>query len=118
MKLRILNTREKKKLADELNLEYGLNKDTFNSLELLQDGGDFWLTTRQCLQQNLTGLNVDSLGLQIIRNGRPTIHGVELLFRNANMTELTEEEAHQFTHNKASGKVGVLSYRGHPLGLR
>ena len=118
MKAKILNSREKRKLAGELSREYGTEANIFDGHELLQSGKDVWVASRGCLKQNLEGLRVDSLGLLLIRGGRPTIHGVQLLFKTADLTKLTEDEAKRFIVGEPVGKKGaVASYREHPLDL-
>jgi len=118
MTLRIMNSREKKKLAKELREEYGVKDTLFDGRELLQSNGDAWITTRECLQQNLEGLKIDSIGLQAIRGDTPTVHGVQLLFNTAELTELSEEEARRFTDGEPLNKKGrIMSYKKHPIDL-
>ncbi len=116
MMLKIMNTREVKKLAGQLADRYGVDPNLFDGLVLMRGGGDVWAASRECLQADLTGLTVDSIGLQIIRAGKPTVHGVQLLFETAEATELPEEDALTFIGG-GMNLEGVVSYRRHPLDL-
>ena len=117
MMLKILNSREKKRLADRLAAEYGTGLGIFDGYDVMEGGGDVWVASRECLTQDLSGLKVDSLGLQVVRGGVPTIHGVQMLFKSAKATELDESEAKTFLDGRPIGRTGkIMSYRGHPLG--
>jgi len=118
MKAKILNSRDKKRLALNLAEEYGVSKDLFAGLELYQIGGEIWAASRDCLTRELPGVRIDSAGLQVMRAGKPTIHGIQLLFKSAELTELTPEEAEAFIRGETIGKKGLIaSYRRHPLAL-
>jgi hypothetical protein len=118
MTYRILNSRGKRKLGRELAAGYGVDERLFDDYELIQSGGDVWVASRMCLTIELEGLNVESVGLQVLRDGAPTIHGVQLLFKTADLTELNEGQAKDFIGHKPVTKEGkVMSYRGHPLDI-
>jgi hypothetical protein len=118
MNLKILNSREKKRIAVDLEMEYGVDKKVFDGCDILQSSHEIWMTTRKCLEQNLEGLTIDSIGLQIIRKGKPTIHAVQLLFRTAEKEELTENDAKKFINGETiPGKRTITSYKGHPIDL-
>jgi hypothetical protein len=116
--MRVYNSREKKRLREELAERYGTPADIFAGYDILGDGKDVWMSTRECLDPGLAGLRIDSAGLQVMRGGRPTIHGIQLLFAGADLTELDADEAAAFIARKAVLKKGrVAAYRGHPLDL-
>jgi hypothetical protein len=118
MMMRILNSREKKRLADALAKEYGTDPKLFDGLDVLESGRDVWVSSRACLMQDLKGLSVDSIGLQIIRDGAPTIHGVQLLFDGAKSHELAAGAAREFIDGKTvAGEGNLASYGGHMLDL-
>ncbi len=114
--MRVLNSRERKRLQESLSKEYGTPPKMFGGLELYEHGGGIWAATRECLTLDARGLAVDSAGLQVLRNGRPTIHGIQKFFREASMTELGEREAKTFIDGGAvECRAKIASYRGHPL---
>jgi hypothetical protein len=118
MNLKILNSREKKRLGKELNAEYGVDQSLFEGYDVMQSSKDVWITTRKCLEQNLAGLKTDSIGLQVMRGGRPTIHGVQLLFGSAARIELPEKNAKLFIDGEQiNGEGRVASYNRHPIDL-
>jgi hypothetical protein len=118
MMLKILNSRERKRLAEGLARDYGVDKCLFSGLDLLADGGNVWATARECLGEGLRGLKADSVGIQVLRDGTPTIYCVQLLFGSAPKIELSEEDAKSFIGGAAGAKEpGVAAYRGHPLDL-
>jgi hypothetical protein len=119
MNLKILNSREKKRLAGDLAGRYAANNDVLDAYDVLAKGGDAWVASRGCLEADLGGLKVDSIGLQILRDGKPTINGVQLLFKGARGLDLSEHEAREYLSGKRpqDGRK-VASYKGHPLGLK
>jgi len=118
MRRSVLNSREKRRMVDRLRQEYGVDEGVFLGFDMFLMGGDLWVSTRDCLLADTAGLRVDSVGLQLLRDGRPTVHGVQLFFKSAMMTELTEEQALAFIAGKAVNVNGrLVSYRGRPLDL-
>jgi len=118
MNLKILNSREKKRIASDLARKYGVGENVLDGYDALSEGGSVWLTSRGCLEVGLGGLKVDSLGLQIMRDGVLTVHGVQLLLKSAPQVELTAKQAADFIAYKVVEKTGhVASYRNHPLDL-
>ncbi|MFH0861481.1 MAG: hypothetical protein V1875_00485 [Candidatus Altiarchaeota archaeon] len=116
MNLKILNSREKKKIAEKLSREYGGEDKMFGQHVLLQSGGDIWIVSRDCVELDLSRLKVDSLGLQVLRKWQPTIHGIQLLLKKSQMQELDKKEAMEFIKGKAVKKSGrIMSYRGKPI---
>jgi len=114
--MKVLNSRERKRLAESLTKEYGTPPKIFSGLELYEHGGGLWAATRECLTIDARGLKVDSLGLQVLRNGKPTIHGIQLLFREASATELSEPEAKKFMEGgSVECAARIAAYGGHPI---
>jgi hypothetical protein len=119
MNSKILNSRDKKRLAEGLAAEYGVDAGLFQDFVLYQRGSETWACSRQCLELDLGGLNIDSIGILVLRDGRPTIHGIQLFFKTAKMTELTKEDAKVFiTGSGAHGKRVIVSYKGIPIDSR
>jgi len=116
--LKILNNKRVKNIAKELGKRYGVSQDLFDGFEVLSDGNDVWICSRECLEQDLEGLKAESMGLQVLRNKLPTVNGTQLLFESADMTELEMEEAFEFIKGKPIRNPGkIMSYRSHPLDL-
>ncbi|MBU0761752.1 MAG: hypothetical protein KKD39_01900 [Candidatus Altiarchaeota archaeon] len=117
MNTKILNSRERKKIMDGLALEYSLPHDAFHNLVFVKYGGDVWVATREVLSISLD-ISVDSVGLQLLRDGVPTVSALQTFFQGAEKTELTSVDAKKFVAGEivsASGKV--MAYHGHPLDL-
>jgi len=116
MKHRVFNTADRRKLVSKLTMEYSVDESLFNGYELIGSCGNVWAVSRICLEQDLTGLKLDSVGLQVIRGGRPTIHGIQMFFKSAAMVELTRDEAIRFiAGGKVTKKGRIAAYRGHPV---
>ncbi|MBD3387649.1 MAG: hypothetical protein GF416_01250 [Candidatus Altiarchaeales archaeon] len=115
MMLKILNSKEKKRIVESWTRDYGVDSRVLEGYVCLGMGGDLWITSEDCLKEDLEGMRLDSLGLQVMRGGKPTVHGIQLLFRSADMKELGEDAARKFIRGESSGCEGIMSYRGVPL---
>jgi hypothetical protein len=116
MLLKILNKRERKKLTQKLSEEYGVSEGIFEKVELLTEKQDVWASSPHCLRIPLEGLNIKSIGMQIMRDGKPTIAGIQAYFQTAEKTELTLADAEKFI-NRTPVKCHkkIASYQGHPI---
>jgi len=103
--LRILNSREKKRLIEALEGECQASFDSLKTLQILQGGSEYHATTTECLSINLQGLRIDSIGLRIARKTKEginsTIHATQLFIQNPRKTvELDENQAKEFIQNR------------------
>ncbi|MCX6695829.1 MAG: hypothetical protein NTU61_05990 [Candidatus Altiarchaeota archaeon] len=104
MRLKILNSRERKKLIGELGGRYDAELDS-DGLQILQGSREYYVTSDECLRQNLEGLRIDSIGLRLAvetKNGlEPTVNAIQLLYKNPKKTvELDQKQAVEFTKNR------------------
>ena len=104
MQLRILNTKEKKGVIGELEQAYDVTLDAVKKMEVLYGDREYFAVTRDCLQQDLTGLDVNALGLRLtVQRGvdyEPTIHAIQVFFNDAGKSiSLTKNEAKEFIGN-------------------
>ena len=73
MKYEILSSRKKKRLEKMLQEEYGLVQGSLKGIELLDDGGGIWAMTREILEFDWSGFNIESMGIEIMRRLRSSL---------------------------------------------
>ncbi len=117
MVVNALNSKQKRKIVEGLTSEYGVGNDVFRDFVVFEIGSDIWVASRQCFENDLDGLRIESVGLRVMREGVPTINGLQLLFKGASLTELTEEDAKAFISGGKVESKGVLAYGGQPIDL-
>ncbi|MFH1125607.1 MAG: hypothetical protein V1703_00645 [Candidatus Altiarchaeota archaeon] len=96
--LRILNTKERESLLIALSLKYGIDAKQFNGRVFLEDKDEVWVSSRGCLDANMVGFNVDSVGMLFARKKQQlelTVNAVQLFFSGAGKDAITlgREEA-------------------------
>lgn len=111
MILKILNSRQKKKLCKKLGLEVTLRKDALSSNEILRKKNDYWLVGRTALETKMQGLEIESLGLKIITNKKPTVAGLQYAFESDMAKDIGKQEGLDLISN-GEQKPGLYSYRG------
>ena len=116
MSYKILNKKQRRTLEEKIHRDYGL-KNAFRGYEVLESSGIIIVTSREVLTQPLQGLDIKHLGLKAFQDGVPTVMGVQLLFREARMHELTEDEAREFIDGRPVGGAGIQSYLDYPVDL-
>ena len=113
--MRIQSSKEKRKLTEKLEAEYETHLD-FTGLEILYGDHEYFIVTRECLEQNLEGLTIDSLGLRLTVETQPTINAIQLFYKKTKKTiNLSEQEIQQFLKkqeisiNKPDGNYIICS---------
>ncbi|MBD3261355.1 MAG: hypothetical protein GF334_06655 [Candidatus Altiarchaeales archaeon] len=119
MKAKILNSRQKKKMLDKLHKKYALDSSELRSLVFYADEREVWVAAECCLKQNLQDLNIQSIGLKLLSNGKPTIAAIQAFFKEADKTQLSEIEGKLFIETGKTNKKGkIMAYRDHPINLK
>ena len=123
--LRILNTKERKELVRELEVGYDADLSILMEYQILKGDGKYFIVTRECLEQDLEGLRIDSIGLRLATEEKgkpkPTVHAVQLFYQKARKTiALDEQQTKEFIKNqeipteKPDGQY-IITYNNHPI---
>lgn len=118
MKYAILNSRQKRRLEKDLQKAYGTPLKIFDQVELLEWGGEILAVTREMLEFNWCDYQIESMGLEIIRDGKPTVAGIQLFFGESMMEDVDFKTAKDFINGKAiKSREKIISYMGKPIDL-
>lgn len=118
MILKPLNSRQKRRLNTEMSEAYGIKGDFLSGFEAFKDGDHTFICSRECLETDLEGFNVESIGLKAISHGLPTISCSQLLFTEGLSKGLDLESAQIFIGwGCVLGDSKIASYMGHPLDI-
>jgi len=100
--LKILNSREKKKLLEELELNYGIQKLRLDYVFLQNQKGKIFITNRDIEKIPLEKLRINSIGLYFAMYDKPglrlSIEGSQLIGKQAtkSIVEISKEQANQW----------------------
>lgn len=123
--LKILNAKERKELAGILEGEYEADLHAILLYQILKGESEYFIVTRECLEQNLEGFSVDSFGMRLATEDRgkikPTIHAVQMFYQKAGKKmELDEQQARKFIKNeetpagKPDGRY-IITHKNKPI---
>lgn len=99
--LRILNTRERMRVLDELSSRFGPDRMLFAGCSLMEDDSEIWVIKTSCLKQDLSGLDVESLGMMLARKKpllEPTVNALQMFSSKTekNAIQLSRQDALKF----------------------
>lgn len=100
--LKILNSREKKKLLEELSATYGIKPLKMDYVFLQNPKGRIYITNRDIEKIPLEKLRINSIGLYFAMQDKPglrlSVEGSQIIGKLAtrNILELTEEQAQEW----------------------
>lgn len=102
LKLKILNSREKKKLLEELSAVYGIKQLKLDYVFMQNPKGRIYITNRDIEKIPLEKLRINSLGLYFAMQDRVglrlSVEGSQIIGKHAtkNIIELNQEQAQEW----------------------
>jgi len=81
--LKILNTREKEALLEELAERSRVEGKQFKDLVFLESKDEIWVACKQCLMQDFSGFTVESVGMLFARKNKQielTVNAVQMFY--------------------------------------
>jgi len=76
-----------------------LKEELFKDTAFIEDRDEVWISSRECLQRNLDGIKVESVGMLFARKKNKlemTVNAVQLFCSTIKAIELTREESMKF----------------------
>lgn len=103
--LRILNKVERMEILGALETRFGWKQAIFDDFGFLQSSDKIWICSKECLEHDIKGLKIETIGLLFARQGfqrdvKPTTNIVQLFGKHTttNVIELTDEQTYTFLH--------------------
>ncbi len=132
-KLKIMSEEEKGEMLKYLEERFGLKKELFEDYVFVKSGRKIWITNRDVVDKNFSGLNVEAVGMLFLRWEKKkeriklTTNGAQMFGMHAtkNVVEVSEGKVHDVLCGlnlydiecDAEDGYVILKYKEHILGI-
>ena len=102
-KLKIMSEEEKREMLDYLEERFGIDRSVFNGYIFIKIGRKVWITNRDVVEKNFSGMNVEAAGMLFVRwekikdKIKITTNAAQIFGKYAtkNVVEVDEIQLHQ-----------------------
>ncbi len=131
-KLKVMSEEERRAMLAYLEERFGMDSKLFDGYEFVKSGRKVWITNKEVVNKNFSGMNVEAAGMLFVRWEKKdkiklTTNGAQLFGMHAkkNVVEISEDKLHDVVCGlnlydvecDATDGYVILKYKEHVLGI-